>query len=71
VETPLQQTQEGTAAQSSTQSELSLVKLGNELHGPQDEMKINASQVLFTERLRSDSKVVDAITRYLEEQQKQ
>ena len=70
VQAPLQQTQEA-AAQVEGQSELSLVKLGNELHGPQDAMKINTNHVLFTEKLKSDSKVVDAITRYLEEQQNQ
>jgi len=41
-----------------------LVKLGNELHGPVDEMHINTSQVLFIESLKSDSKVVDAIAKY-------
>ena len=71
VQAPLQQTQEGAAAPTQGQSELSLVKLGNELHGPQDAMKINADHVLFTEKLKSDSKVVDAITRYLEEAQNQ
>lgn len=38
-----------------------LVKLGNELHGPTDEMKINRDHILFTEVLRDDSKVVQAI----------
>lgn len=51
------------------QQNLSLVKLGNELHGPKDEMKINRDHVLFTEDLKSDSRVVDAIVRYLEEGQ--
>ncbi|MFH1667689.1 MAG: hypothetical protein ABH884_01525 [Candidatus Komeilibacteria bacterium] len=70
VEVPLQQTQTGEVATGQqTQSELSLVKLGNELHGPQDEMTINADHILFTEKLKSDSKVVDAIARYLAEQQ--
>ncbi len=58
---------EGQAAQ---QQNLSLVKLGNELHGPKDEMHINMDHVLFTESLKSDSKVVDAIVRYVEEQKK-
>ncbi len=39
----------------------SLVKLGQELHGPTDRMYINRSQVLFTEDLRSNSQVVQAI----------
>lgn len=42
----------------------SLVKLGNELHGPEDKMYINLSQVLFVEDLKYDSKVVEAIKAY-------
>ena len=42
----------------------SLVKLGNELHGPEDKMSINLSQVLFIEDLKPDSKVVEAIRAY-------
>jgi hypothetical protein len=45
-----------------TEANMSLVKLGNELHGPTDEMQINRDHVLFTETLRDDSKVVQAIT---------
>ena len=41
--------------------EMTLVKLGSELHGPEDKMMINQSQILFIEDLRSDSKVVQAI----------
>ncbi len=40
---------------------VSLNKLGNELHGPKDEMIINRDHILFIERLKSDSKVVKAI----------
>lgn len=47
------------------QNNLSLVKLGNELHGPEDEMKINMEQVLFTEKLKGDSRVVQAIVDYV------
>ena len=50
-------------SQSSTTpgQQISLVKLGNELHGPVDEMHINRSQVLFYEDLKSDGQVVKAI----------
>ena len=41
-----------------------LVKLGDELHGPNDRMLINKSQVIFTESLKKGSKVVDAIANY-------
>ncbi|HLD27866.1 MAG TPA: hypothetical protein VJB39_03370 [Patescibacteria group bacterium] len=57
-----------TPEDQSPQQNLSLVKLGNELHGPRDEMRINRDHVIFTEDLKSDSRVVDAIIRYLEEQ---
>jgi len=46
------------------QTELSLVKLGNELHGPLDRMQINKDQIVFIEDLKDDGKVVDAIKRY-------
>ncbi|MDO8592311.1 MAG: hypothetical protein Q7R92_00890 [bacterium] len=42
----------------------SLVKLGNEIHGPADKMSINLLQVLFVEDLKADSKVVEAIRAY-------
>jgi hypothetical protein len=38
-------------------SAYNLVKLGCELHGPQDEMLINRDQVFFWENLKSDSQV--------------
>ena len=43
------------------QQQISLVKLGNELHGPVDQMHISRSQVLFYEDLKSDGQVVKAI----------
>lgn len=41
--------------------DITLVKLGNELHGPTDAMTINRAHVLFTEELRNDSTIVQAI----------
>ena len=49
-----------TAAANQTQ----LVKLGNELHGPQDQMQISSKQVLFWENLKTDGKVSQAISTY-------
>jgi len=47
---------------SSTQAQtISLVKLGNELHGPVDEMHISRAQILFYEDLKSSGQVVTAI----------
>lgn len=42
-----------------------LVKLGSELHGPEDAIMFNKEQVLFWENLKSDSKVAKAIEAYL------
>jgi hypothetical protein len=44
--------------------QLSLVKLGEELHGPKDAMSINRQQVLFWEELQESGKVVQAINAY-------
>ena len=63
VTRPLQQTAEGQQ-QANPQGELSLVKLGNELHGPTDAMYVNRDQVLFIEDLKDDSNVVTAIANY-------
>jgi hypothetical protein len=46
------------------QPDLTLIKLGNELHGPADMMEINRTQILFIEDLKKDSKVVQAIEKY-------
>jgi len=43
------------------QSDLTLIKLGNELHGPKDEMEILRDHILFIETLADDSRVVKAI----------
>lgn len=44
--------------------QLSLVKLGNELHSPDDRMYINRDQILFYEDLKSNGRVVEAILKY-------
>ena len=43
------------------QTQLSLQRLGGEIHGPTQEMKISKQQILFTEELRADSPVVTSI----------
>lgn len=45
-------------------SQVSLTKLGKELHGPTDEMHISKDQVLFWENLEEESTVVKAIKEY-------
>lgn len=42
-----------------------LVKMGSELHGPEDAIVFDRNQVLFWENLKSDSKVTKAINDYL------
>lgn len=49
---------------SSQQPQVSLAKLGGELHGPEDVMYISRQQVLFWENLKDDGKVVKAIKDY-------
>ncbi len=46
------------------QPQLTLVKLGNEIHGPYDHMKINNRHILFVEELKENGKVVTAIEQY-------
>ncbi len=44
--------------------DVQLVKLGNELHGPQDVMFIERKEVEFWENLKADGQVAKAITEY-------
>ena len=44
--------------------QVSLAKLGGELHGPEDVMYISRQQVLFWENLKTDGKVAKAIQDY-------
>lgn len=48
----------------SLQQNLTLIKLGNELHGPSDEITLNKDHILFIEDLREDSRIVKAIKEY-------
>ena len=53
-----------SAGKNALVSDLTLIKLGNELHGPMDLLKLNATQILFVEDLGSTSRVVKAIEEY-------
>lgn len=53
--------------QQQAQQDISLAKLGCELHGPQDLMVINRSQVTFWENLKDDSQVVAAINEFVKQ----
>ncbi len=51
--------------QTQPEQRLTLIKLGNEIHGPADEMMINRDQIVLIEDLKDDSRVVQAINDYL------
>lgn len=59
-----QQVQPG---QQANNNDVSLVKLGCELHGPQDRMVINQEQVVFWENLKSDGQVAKAVKQFQEQ----
>ena len=46
------------------QPQVSLVKLGKEIHGPKDRMSINMTQVTFIEELTDDGQVMQTIKKY-------
>jgi hypothetical protein len=50
--------------QQSTDSNISLVKLGCELHRPYDQMVINSDQVTFWENLNKDGQVAQAVKQF-------
>lgn len=60
VQQPVQPKADDDKAEGETQ----LIKLGQELHGPEDAMFVDRSQVLFWENLKNDGKVAQAITQY-------
>ncbi len=47
--------------------ETQLIKLGEELHGPVDEIRFNRDQILFIEKMKHDSRVVQGIKQYYEQ----
>lgn len=52
------------ATSSQSASNVQLVKLGSEVHGPEDSMIMNKDQILFFENLKPDGKVATSITKY-------
>lgn len=64
VENKVQPETQAQANNSASQQSISLAKLGNELHGPEDEMYISKDKVLFWENLKEDGQVVKAIREY-------
>jgi hypothetical protein len=52
-----------------TPAKVSLIKLGSELHGPEDQMSINRDQILFFENMKNSSKINEAITKFTSQNQ--
>ncbi|MBI3889034.1 hypothetical protein HY312_00445 [Candidatus Saccharibacteria bacterium] len=46
------------------QNGVQLIKLGDEIHGPEDKMVISKEQMLFYENLKTDGKVAKSIDQY-------
>ena len=61
------QPREDKEEEGQTKRETQLIKLGEELHGPMDEIKINRDQVLFIEKMKTDSRVVQGIKKFYEQ----
>ena len=59
-----QQAQGSSSGSTTSTTQPSLVKLGSEIHGPEDIMYIARNQVLFWENLKNDGKVAQAIKNY-------
>jgi len=51
-----------------SQNDVQIIKLGNEIHGPEDEMIISKYQMLFYENLKPDSKVAESIATFKKSQ---
>ena len=49
---------------STGQNNVQLIKLGDEIHGPEDQMVISKDQVLFYENLKPDGKVAQSIQKF-------
>ena len=60
-----EQVQPDTNEETGAQQDISLAKLGCELHGPEDYMVINHEQITFWENLKDDGQVVKAITDFV------
>lgn len=57
-------TADDISQETAASGEVQMIKLGDELHGPEDQMVISRTQVLFYENLKDDGTVVQSITQY-------
>ncbi|MDX1765860.1 MAG: hypothetical protein R3313_02815 [Candidatus Saccharimonadales bacterium] len=59
---------EDPAEQPEQQAQISLAKLGNELHGPEDVMYIQHDKIIFWENLKTEGQVTTAIVDFVNNQ---
>lgn len=59
-----EETAEDLKSTQTSQNSLQLIKLGNEIYGPNDEILIARDQVLYFVNMKSDSKVTQTIEQY-------
>ncbi len=62
-----EQVQPDANAGQNPQQDISLAKLGCELHGPEDNMVINREQMTFWENLKDDGQVAKAIAEFVKQ----
>jgi hypothetical protein len=62
-----QQVQPNQQSTQTQQNDISLVKLGCELHGPEDSMVINREHIIFWENLKTDGQVAKAVAQYVKD----
>lgn len=67
VNQQVQPDQKDKNATQNQSSNVSLVKLGCELHGPSDQMLINRDQVTFWENLKDNGQVAQAIAKWVQQ----
>lgn len=65
LQTKTNTTTQNPQTTASAGNDVELVKLGSEIHGPEDQMVINHSQVLFYENLKPDGRVSQSISGYV------
>lgn len=65
VNQTVQPNQDNGTQQQAASNDISLVKLGCELHGPEDKMLINREQIIFWENLKEDGQVAKAVAEYV------
>jgi hypothetical protein len=67
VNQQVQPNQKDSSSSDTSNQSVSLVKLGCELHGPQDQMLINRDQITFWENLKTDGQVTKAIAQWVQQ----